>query len=62
MAFLCVVQAGVHAPLPNIQAEYLEVADRNQSQRSRVEELITDRLSLEQAAKQVRKCLELHCS
>jgi hypothetical protein len=53
MASAYLVQAGVHAPLASIQAEYLQVASRNQAQRARVEELITDRLSLEQAAKQV---------
>lgn len=56
--FTCVdsvrcLQAGSHTPLQHIHAEYAEIRGRNEAQQARVEDILSQRLALEQRTKQV---------
>lgn len=47
------MQAGSHSALHLINAEYAAVKQRNDMQRQRVDEMLTQRLAIEQKTKQV---------
>lgn len=49
---LC-LQAGSHTPLQHIHAEYAEIRGRNEMQQARVEDILSQRLAVEQRTKQV---------
>lgn len=46
-------QAGSQAPLQHIHAEFADIKSRNEAQQARVEDILSQRLALEQQAKQV---------
>ncbi|KAF6253295.1 intraflagellar transport protein IFT-71/74 [Scenedesmus sp. NREL 46B-D3] len=46
-------KAGSHTPLQHIHAEYAEIRGRNEAQQARVEDILSQRLALEQRTKQV---------
>jgi hypothetical protein len=48
-----VSQAGSHTPLQHIHAEYAEIRGRNEMQQARVEDILSQRLAVEQRTKQV---------
>jgi hypothetical protein len=48
-----VLQAGSHTPLQHIHGEYAEIRGRNEMQQARVEDILSQRLAVEQRTKQV---------
>ena len=54
---VCVLlqQAGSQAPLQHIHAELAEIKSRNEAQQTRMEDILSQRLTLEQQTKQVRE-------
>jgi hypothetical protein len=50
-------QAGSQAPLQHIHAEFTDIKARNEAQQARVEDILSQRLALEQQAKQVGAAL-----
>jgi hypothetical protein len=50
---LVCLQAGSHTPLQHIHAEYAEIRGRNEMQQARVEDILSQRLAVEQRTKQV---------
>lgn len=54
-------QAGSQAPIQHIHAELAEIKVRNEAQQARVEDILSQRLALEQQAKQVRRGCMFGC-
>jgi hypothetical protein len=50
-------QAGSQAPLQHIHAEFTDIKARNEAQQARVEDILSQRLALEQQTKQVGAAL-----
>jgi hypothetical protein len=53
VVLLLCFQAGSHTPLQHIHAEYAEIRGRNEMQQARVEDILSQRLAVEQRTKQV---------